>query len=171
MVLPTQSILESSTTKPVWRVKMAILGWIKPLSANLIIHAGTGLRVVDASRQDVPWDGRTLGEVIVAGNTVAIGYYNNPEATEKAFRDGWFHTGDMAIIHPDGYLEIQDRLKDLIYVETDYGWENISSIEIENVLCRHEQVKEAAVVGISPEELGKNPSLSPTVDACDTLFL
>ncbi|MBW4475900.1 MAG: AMP-binding protein [Tolypothrix brevis GSE-NOS-MK-07-07A] len=123
------------------------------------IHAGTGLRVVDADRQEVPWDGRTLGEVIVAGNTVAMGYYNNPEATEKAFRDGWFHTGDMAIIHPDGYLEIQDRLKDLIYVETDYGWENISSIEIENVLCQHEQVKEAAVIGISPEELGKNRTL------------
>lgn len=123
------------------------------------IHAGTGLRVVDAERRDVPWDGRTLGEVIVAGNTVATGYYNNPEATEKAFRDGWFHTGDVAIIHPDGYLEIRDRLKDLIYVETDYGWENISSIEIENVLCRHEQVKEAAVIGISPEELGKNRTL------------
>ena len=123
------------------------------------IHAGTGLRVVDADRRDVPWDGRTLGEVIVAGNTVACGYYNNPEATEKAFRDGWFHTGDMAIMHPDGYLEIRDRLKDLIYVETDYGWENISSIEIENVLCRHEQVREAAVIGISPEELGKNRTL------------
>ena len=123
------------------------------------IHAGTGLRVVDASRRDVPWDGRTLGEVIVAGNTVAMGYYNNAEATEKAFRDGWFHTGDMAIIHPDGYLEIRDRLKDLIYVETNYGWENISSIEIENVLCRHEQVREAAVIGISPEELGNNRTL------------
>ncbi|MHC5723673.1 MAG: AMP-binding protein [Nostoc sp.] len=123
------------------------------------IHAGTGLRVVDASKRDVPWDCRTLGEVIVAGNTVATGYYNNLEATKKAFRDGWFHTGDMAIIHPDGYLEIRDRLKDLIYIETDYGWENISSIEIENVLCRHEQVKEAAVIGISPEELGKNHTL------------
>jgi fatty-acyl-CoA synthase len=65
----------------------------------------------------------------------------------------------MAIMHPDGYLEIRDRLKDLIYVETDYGWENISSIEIENVLCRHEQVREAAVIGISPEELGKNRTL------------
>lgn len=120
------------------------------------IHAGTGLRVVDTSNQDVPWDGSTMGEVIVAGNTVATGYYKNPEATEKAFRDGWFHTGDVAIIHPDGYLEIRDRMKDLIYVETDYGWENISSIEIENILCRHEQVKDAAVIGISPEELGKN---------------
>ncbi|QLE53053.1 acyl-CoA synthetase (plasmid) [Nostoc sp. C057] len=136
------------------------------------IHAGTGLRVVDVSKQDVPWDGSTLGEVIVAGNTVAPGYYKNPEATEKAFRDGWFHTGDVAIIHPDGYLEIRDRLKDLIYVETDYGWENISSIEIENVLCRHEQVKEAAVIGISPEELGKNRTLLVAfVEAVDSQAL
>lgn len=123
------------------------------------IHAGTGLRVVDDSKQDIPWDGSTLGEIIVAGNTVATGYYNNPEANAKAFRDGWFHTGDVAIIHPDGYLEIRDRMKDLIYVETDYGWENISSIEIENVLGRHEQVRDAAVIGISPEELGKNRTL------------
>lgn len=123
------------------------------------IHAGTGLRVVDASKRDVPWDGRTLGEVIVTGNTVATGYYKDLEATEKAFRDRWFHTGDMAIIHPDGYLEIRDRLKDLIYVETDYGWENISSIEIENVLCKYEQVRDAALIGISPEELGKNRTL------------
>ncbi|AFY41650.1 AMP-binding protein [Nostoc sp. PCC 7107] len=123
------------------------------------IHAGTGLRVVDATSQDVPWDGSTLGEVIVAGNTVATGYYNNPEATAKAFCNGWFHTGDVAIIHPDGYLEIRDRMKDLIYVETEYGWENISSIEIENVLCQHEQVRDAAVIGISPEELGRNSTL------------
>jgi fatty-acyl-CoA synthase len=123
------------------------------------IHAGTGLRVVDASMQDVLWDGSTLGEVIVAGNTVATGYYKNPEATEKAFRNGWFHTGDVAVIHPDGYLEIRDRLKDLIYVETDYGWENISSIEIENILFQHEQVREAAVVGLSPEDFGRNRTL------------
>ncbi|NEQ24641.1 MAG: hypothetical protein F6K28_37150 [Microcoleus sp. SIO2G3] len=78
----------------------------------------------------------------------------------------------MAIIHPDGYLEIRDRLKDLIYVETDYGWENISSIEIENVLCRHEQVREAAVIGISPEELGKNRTLLVAfVEAKDSQIL
>ncbi len=123
------------------------------------IHAGTGLRVVDASRHDIPWDGSTLGEVIVAGNTVATSYYENPEATDRAFRNGWFHTGDMAVIHPDGYLEIRDRLKDLIYVETDYGWENISSIEIENVLFQHDGVREAAVIGLSSEELGENRTL------------
>lgn len=123
------------------------------------IHAGTGLRVVDDSMNDVPWDGSSLGEVIVAGNTVAVLYYNNPEATAKAFYDGWFHTGDMAVIYPDGYLEIRDRLKDLIYVETDYGWENISSIEIEGVLLQHEGIRDAAVIGLSSEDLGKNSTL------------
>ncbi len=115
------------------------------------IHAGTGLRVLDTSGNDVPHDGRTLGEVAMAGNTVAIGYYKNPEATEKAFRDGWFYSGDMAVVHPDGYLEIRDRMKDLIYVETEYGWENISSIEIENVLCRNDAIQDAAVIAISVE--------------------
>ena len=123
------------------------------------IHAGTGLRVVDPSKQDIPWDGRTLGEVIMAGNTVATGYYKDPAATEAAFRDGWFHTGDIAVIHPDGYLEIQDRLKDLIHIETEYGWENISSIEIENVLGLHKWVRESAVVCISHEALGKKQTL------------
>jgi fatty-acyl-CoA synthase len=123
------------------------------------IHAGTGLRVVDNSMHDVPWDGSSLGEVIVAGNTVAMSYYNNPEATAKAFYDGWFHTGDVAVIHTDGYLEIRDRLKDLIYVETDYGWENISSIEIEGVLLQHEGIKDAAVIGLSSEDLEKDFTL------------
>lgn len=133
------------------------------------IHAGTGLRVVDAAMQDVSRDGRTLGEVVMAGNTVALGYYKNPEATEKAFRQGWFHSGDMAVVHPDGYLEIRDRIKDLIYVETDYGWENISSIEIENVLCRHTQVREAAVIGISADSMNKNaPVLVAFVEMYDT---
>jgi fatty-acyl-CoA synthase len=123
------------------------------------IHAGTGLRVVDSSMQDVPWNGSSLGEVIVAGNTVATSYYKNPEATEKAFRNGWFHTGDMAVLHPDGYLEIRDRLKDLIYVETDYGWENISSTEIEGILLQHDGVEDSAVIGLSSEDLGKNFTL------------
>lgn len=115
------------------------------------IHAGTGLKVLDASGKTVPHDGRTLGEVAMAGNTVALGYYNNPEATQKAFRDGWFYTGDMAVVHPDGNLEIRDRIKDMIYVETEYGWENISSIEIESVLCRNGELKDAAIVAIPDE--------------------
>ena len=115
------------------------------------IHAGTGVRVVDDIGREVPHDGRSLGEVVMAGNTLASGYYNNPEATAKAFRDGWFHSGDVAVVHPDGALEIRDRMKDLIHVETDYGWENISSIEIENVLCRNPAIRDAAVIAAVPK--------------------
>ncbi|UTY59277.1 AMP-binding protein [Massilia sp. erpn] len=119
------------------------------------IHAGTGLRVLDANGIDVPHDGRTLGEIAMSGNTVALGYYNNIEATQKAFRGGLFYSGDMAIVYPDGFLEIRDRIKDLIYVETEYGWENISSLEIENVLIQNDAVQDAAVVGVSIEIDGK----------------
>ncbi len=120
------------------------------------IHAGTGLRVIDEGGNEVPRDGRTLGEVVMAGNTLATGYYNNPDATRKAFRDGWFHSGDVAVVHPDGSLEIRDRMKDLIHVETEYGWENISSIEIENVLCRNPAIRDAAVVAVAAGHDGAN---------------
>lgn len=113
------------------------------------IHAGTGLRVVDKNRSDVPWDGVSLGEVLMSGNTVAQGYFDNRGATDAVFKDGWFHSGDMAVVHPDGYLEIKDRLKDLIYVETSYGWENISSMEIENVASQLPGIKDVAVIGIT----------------------
>jgi fatty-acyl-CoA synthase len=112
------------------------------------IHVGTGLRVVGSDGGDVPRDGRTLGEIAMYGNTVALGYYNNSEATEKAFRDGLFYSGDMAVVHEDGFLEIRDRIKDLIYVETEYGWENISSVEIENALCQNAAVQDAAVISV-----------------------
>lgn len=112
------------------------------------IHAGTGLQVMGTDGKAVPQDGRTLGEVVMAGNTLALGYYKNPEATDKAFRKGWFYSGDMAVVHPDGSLEIRDRIKDLIYVETEYGWENISSIEVENIMCRHFAIQDAAVVSV-----------------------
>lgn len=115
------------------------------------IHAGTGMRVVDKKMQDVPHDGETLGEVIMKGNTVSVGYYKNHESTKQVFRRGWFHSGDIAVVHHDGYIEIRDRVKDLIYVETDYGWENISSIEIENLISGHEQVSDVAVVGVPSE--------------------
>lgn len=123
------------------------------------IHAGTGLRVVDSRMQDVPADGSTLGEVIMAGNTVALEYYKNEDATQKAFVDGWFRSGDMAVMHPNAYLEIKDRIKDLIYVETEYGWENISSIEVENIIGKHPAVKDVAVVGLVTEEKGKENTL------------
>ncbi|MFT4928226.1 MAG: fatty-acyl-CoA synthase [Phenylobacterium sp.] len=116
------------------------------------IHAGSGLRVVDSDDKDVPADGTSMGEIIMQGNTVATEYWQNKEAGDKSFVNGWFRSGDMAVVHEDGYLEIKDRIKDLIYVETEYGWENISSIEVENAISHHDGVKDIAVIGISVGE-------------------
>jgi len=101
----------------------------------------------------VPRDGRTLGEILLRGNTLMKGYLKNPRATEEAFRDGWFHTGDLAVWHPDGYVEIKDRSKDVIIS----GGENISSLEVEEVLYRHPAVMEAAVVARPDEKWGETP--------------
>lgn len=111
------------------------------------------LRVVDGNGAEVPWDGETAGEITVRGNVVMEGYYNDPEATERAMGDGWFHSGDAAVVHPDGYVEIQDRLKDVIIS----GGENISSVEVEGVLLRHPAVLEAAVFGVRHEKWGESP--------------
>jgi fatty-acyl-CoA synthase len=111
------------------------------------------IRVVDENDCDVPRDGQTLGEIIARGNVVMKGYYNDPEASAKALRDGWFRTGDAAVVHPDGYAEIRDRLKDVIIS----GGENISSIEVEGHLLRHPAVLEAAVVGMPHEKWGEAP--------------
>ena len=111
------------------------------------------VRVVDESGKDVPWDGRTLGEIVARGNVVMEGYYNDPEATAAAFAGGWFHSGDAAVVHPDGYIEIRDRFKDVIIS----GGENISSVEVEGVLLQHPAVVEAAVVGAPDEKWGEVP--------------
>ncbi|GAC1327923.1 MAG: acyl--CoA ligase family protein [Chloroflexota bacterium] len=111
------------------------------------------LTVHDDNGQEVPWDGQTLGEIVVRGNVVMKGYYNDPEATAKAFAGGWFHTGDGAVLHPDGYVEVRDRIKDVIIS----GGENISSVEVEGVLLRHPAVQEAAVVGLPDERWGEAP--------------
>ena len=111
------------------------------------------LRVVSGSGDEVPWDGATLGEITVRGNVVMDGYYNDPEATKKAMGDGWFHSGDAAVVHPDGYVEIRDRIKDVIIS----GGENISSVEVEGTLLRHPAVGEAAVVGLPSERWGETP--------------
>ena len=110
-------------------------------------------RVVDEAGADVPCDGETVGEIVVCGNVVMDGYYNDPEATAQAMRDGWFHTGDAAVVHPDGYIEIRDRLKDVIIS----GGENVSSVEVEGVLLRHPAVQEVAVVGLPHERWGEAP--------------
>ena len=111
------------------------------------------LRVVDDKGNDVPADGATPGEIIARGNVVMAGYYNDPEATEKCMGDGWFHTGDAAVVHPDGYVQITDRLKDVIIS----GGENISSVEVEAMLLRHDAIQEAAVVGLPHEKWGEAP--------------
>jgi fatty-acyl-CoA synthase len=115
--------------------------------------SGTHLRVVDAEMQDVPADGQTMGEVLMRGNNVMLGYYKNLQATEEAFRGGWFHSGDLAVMHIDGYIEVRDRQKDIVIS----GGENISSIEVEKVLAEHPAVMEAAVVAVPDEKWGEVP--------------
>ena len=111
------------------------------------------LRVVDDKGRDVRADGKTPGEIVARGNVVMAGYYNDPEATERCMGDGWFHTGDAAVVHPDGYVQITDRLKDVIIS----GGENISSVEVEAMLLRHEAIQEVAVVGFPSEKWGETP--------------
>jgi fatty-acyl-CoA synthase len=132
-----------------------------PLAERSVIKARTGvelltsgeLRVVDPDGREVPADAQAVGEIVVRGNVVMEGYYHDPEATERAMADGWFHTGDAAVVHPDGYVEIRDRLKDVIIS----GGENISSIEVEGVLLRHPAVQEVAIVGLPDEKWGETP--------------
>ena len=111
------------------------------------------IRVIDENGDAVPGDGRTLGEICVRGNVVMKGYFNDPAATEAAFKGGWMHTGDAAVVHPDGYVEIKDRFKDVIIS----GGENISSVEIEGVLLTHPSVQEVSVVGLKHERWGEAP--------------
>ena len=127
-------------------------GIIKALTGVELITSGE-LRVVDGEGKDVPADSTTLGEIVARGNVIMAGYYNDPEATKKVMGDGWFHTGDAAVLHPDGYVEIRDRIKDVIIS----GGENISSLEVEGVLLRHPAVQEAAIVGLPHEKWGEAP--------------
>lgn len=103
--------------------------------------------------QPVPWDGETMGEIMFRGNITMKGYLKNPKATQEAFAGGWFHTGDLAVQYPDGYIKIKDRSKDIIIS----GGENISSIEVEDVLYRHPAVLAAAVVAKPDEKWGETP--------------
>ena len=123
-------------------------------------HVGVGgARVVDAELRDVPADGQTMGELVVRGNTVMAGYFQDDAATADAFRGGWLHTGDLGVMHPDGYVELRDRGKDVIIS----GGENISTIEIEQVIARHPAVLEVAVVGIPDPKWGEVPKAFVTL--------
>ena len=112
-----------------------------------------GVRVVGDDMDDVPRDGETVGEVVMRGNNVMSGYFEDAEATAKAFRGGWFHSGDLGVWHPDGYIELRDRAKDIIIS----GGENISTIEVEGAIDSHPGVLEVAVVGVPSEQWGERP--------------
>ncbi|MFY3860621.1 acyl-CoA synthetase [Achromobacter xylosoxidans] len=133
----------------------------RPLAERAALKARIGVRklnveavqVMDATMRPVPADGATLGEIMLRGNTLMKGYLHNPDATADAFAGGWFHSGDLAVVHPDGYIEIKDRAKDIIIS----GGENISTVEIESVLYRHPDVLEAAVVARPDAVWGETP--------------
>jgi fatty-acyl-CoA synthase len=133
--------------------------------AGLAARQGQGyviadlVRVVDNDMNDVPMDGQTLGEVVMRGNNAAKGYFEQPEATAEAFRGGWFHSGDIGVWHPDGYIELRDRKKDIIIS----GGENISTIEVEQCVARHPAVLECAVVAVPDEKWGERPKAFVTL--------
>ena len=121
-----------------------------------MIHADR-LRVVDRSSRHELWTcpptGATMGEIVMRGNNVMKGYFEDPEATEKAFAGGWFHSGDLGVMHPDGYVELRDRAKDVVIS----GGENISTIEVEQAVASHPAVLEVAVIGVPDERWGERP--------------
>jgi acyl-CoA synthetase (AMP-forming)/AMP-acid ligase II len=133
--------------------------------ARLAARQGQGfvladlVRVVDDQMNDVPLDGETLGEVVMRGNNVMKGYFEQPEATAEAFRGGWFHSGDIGVWHADGYVELRDRKKDIIIS----GGENISTIEVEQCVAKHPAVMECAVVAMPDEKWGERPKAFVTL--------
>ena len=127
--------------------------------ADLLSRQGIGMvqaetaRVVDLDMNDVPADGETMGEIVLRGNNIMLGYFRAPDATEEAFFGGWFHTGDLGVMHPDGYVQVRDRAKDIVIS----GGENISTVEVEQALLRHPQIVDVAVVGVPDEKWGERP--------------
>ncbi|MGH8870086.1 MAG: AMP-binding protein, partial [Actinomycetes bacterium] len=121
--------------------------------------AAGGLRVVDAEGKDVPWDGATVGEIAMRGNTVMLGYLKDEEATRAAAPDGWFRSGDLAVRHPDGYVQVTDRSKDVIIS----GGENIASLEVENAVASHPAVLEVAVIAAPDPKWGEVPAAYVTL--------
>jgi fatty-acyl-CoA synthase len=149
-----------------------VCGWhpewdARPLDeqARLAARQGQGyvafdlVRVVDEKMQDIPRDGQALGEVVMRGNNVMKGYFAQPDATAEAFRGGWFHSGDIAVWHPDGYIELRDRKKDIIIS----GGENISTIEVEQTVAKHPAVLECAVVAVPDDKWGERPKAFVTL--------
>ncbi len=141
-----------------WQTKWDSL----PIDQRAKIKARQGVPYVNALHMDVvdpvnmkpvPRDGKTVGEIVMRGNNVMLGYYKDPQATESAFAGGWFHSGDLAAVHPDNYMQIMDRQKDIIIS----GGENISTVEVENVIYQHPDVLEVAVVSVPDDKWGEVP--------------
>ena len=133
-----------------------------PASEQAALKSRQGVRYLPLEQLDVldpdtmvpvPRDGETMGEVMFRGNVVMKGYFRNSQATDKAFAGGWFHSGDLGVVHPDGYIQLKDRSKDIIIS----GGENISSIEIEDALYQHPGIEAAAVVAMPHEKWGETP--------------
>jgi fatty-acyl-CoA synthase len=144
----------SCARQPAWEALGAEQRAARQARQGVRAAALEGLMVADPQTlQPVPRDGVTPGEMLMRGNTVMKGYLKNPKATAQAFADGWFHTGDVAVVHPDGYVQITDRSKDVIIS----GGENISSVEVEDVLHRHPDVLHAAVVAQPDDKWGEVP--------------
>jgi fatty-acyl-CoA synthase len=117
------------------------------------------VRIVDGRLDDVVPDAQTMGEVVMRGNNVMKGYFDDPDATAAAFAGGWFHSGDIGVMHPDGYVELRDRAKDVIIS----GGENISTIEVEQAIAAHDAVLECAVVAIPDDTWGERPKAFVTL--------
>ena len=140
--------------QPEWSdLDFSELAGLKARQGVPYVMTGDSLRVVDPNMNELPWDGQTLGEVVMRGNNVMTGYYSDPDATAKAFEGGWFHSGDLGVRHPDGYIELKDRSKDVIIS----GGENISSQEVEKTLMEHPAVLEVSVVGVPDDKWGEVP--------------
>jgi fatty-acyl-CoA synthase len=146
LILLCEPLPEHSDLSPTERAAIKARQGVELVSSGEIC-------VMDEAGNAVQRDGKTLGEICVRGNVVMKGYFNDPDATAAALKDGWMHTGDAAVVHPDGYVEIKDRFKDIIIS----GGENISSVEIEGVLLGHPSVQEASVVGMAHPRWGEAP--------------
>ncbi len=138
--------------------------------ATLLARQGVGMltadrmRVVDEQLQDVPADGTTIGEIVMRGNGVMKGYFDDPDATERAFAGGWFHSGDLGVMQPDGYAKLVDRAKDIVIS----GGENISTVEVESTLMAHPAVVDVAVIGIPDDRWGEVPKAFVVLEAGTT---
>jgi fatty-acyl-CoA synthase len=160
-------ITECAWHSPAWdELPVAERARLRSRQGVPMITLGAGdVRVVDAELRDVPDDGVTHGEIVMRGNNVMKGYYADPGATARAFEGGWFHSGDIAVRHPDGYVEIVDRAKDVIIS----GGENISTQQVEKVLLEHDAVLECAIVAVPDEKWGEVPKAFVTLKAGRTL--